>query len=418
MSSRLRFRGLCVALVVSLMPPPVAAEPGPESVEESKPKEKSSSAETGKKAKSEKKKKKQEGEKKESASGEKESGEKKEARANAPLDPETPAAGDENIPDDPVEPGQIGTGRRKTGGGGGGASLRISRTTDKGVDAIAVEFDTAASLAFDAGDYREAARLWVRGLEALPENESNHMMRSAMLMNAVTAYEQLYVESGDADMLKRAQLVVGDYLKACKKRWGNGCDRLPETADARKRMEELLARIDAASPKVQKIPPEIDTAPGGRSFNRMVRLPPAPAWIGPTFAGGLALIGGGVGLLYFAKTDDRFKTTSTDQALAGRVDWRSADTDTTGADTTSGGDTTSGTSSGSSTTVTELAPETKRDICVAFGTVAIAAGIGLVVLASLRLARHRRINGERSSVLTWSPTLGPSGGGLAVSGRF
>ncbi len=413
MSSRLRFRGLCVALMVSLMPPPVAAEPGPESAEGSKekPKEKSGSGEKSKKGKGEKKGEKK-SEKKESGSDE-----KKEARTNAPLDPETPTAGDENIPDDPVEPGQIGTGRRKTGGGGGGPSLRISRATDKGVDAIAVEFDTAASLAFDAGDYREAARLWVRGLEALPENESNHVMRSAMLMNAVTAYEQLYVESGDVEMLKRAQLVVGDYLKACKKRWGNGCDRLPETADARKRMEELLARIDSASPKVQKIPPEIDTAPGGRSFNRMVKLPPAPAWIGPTFAGGLALIGGGVGLLYFARTDDRFKTTSTDQALAARVDWRSADTDTTGADTTSGGDTTSGTS-GSSTTVTELAPETKRDICVAFGTVAIAAGIGLVVLASLRLARHRRINRERSSVLTWSPTLGPSGGGVAVSGRF
>ena len=73
-------RGLCVALVVSLAAPPVVAKPtkGKSKQEAVKPTDR-----------------------------------------NLPLDPETPAAGDENIPDDEVEPGQIKPGSRPSGKGGG-----------------------------------------------------------------------------------------------------------------------------------------------------------------------------------------------------------------------------------------------------------------------------------------------------------
>lgn len=401
MSSRLSLRGLCVVLVLSLLPPPVAAEVAPES---------DAPEASAKKSKKDKESKKNKADKAEAA-----------PKASAPLDPETPAAGDENIPDEPLEPGQLAPGRRTSGGGGSGPSLRISKTPNKGSDVVALELDAAASARFDEGNYAEAARLWGRGLEGLPENESNHMMRAVMLSNAVTANEQIFVETGDVDSLKRAQVLIADYLRVCKKRWGNGCERYPETVDAHKRMDEVLQRIDAAQPKIKKVPPEIDSAPGGRSFNRMVKLPPAPAWIGPTFAGGLVLIGGGMGLLYFASTDSRFKpVTTTDTALNSQIDWRSADTETTGDAGTTGDTTVDTTSTTGSTTGTavELAPETKGDILLAFGGLAIAAGAGLIVFASIRLARHRRINRERASVLSWSPTFGPTGGGLAVSGRF
>lgn len=391
--SRPSLRGLCVALAVvvgvgGVAVPQVAAAPAKS------------------KSKKNKKPKKQD----EAAA---------EAPASAPAESEAPDAGDGSIPEE-LEPGQVASGGRKGGGGGPGPSVGISsRKPNIGSDALAAEFDMEASAKFDQGQYVEAARLWVRALEALPENETNHMTRAAILSNAITAYEQIYVENGDIEVLKRGQLVVSDYLRACKKRHGSGCDRYPETVDARERLKSLTARIDTAQPKINKVPPEIDTAPGGRPFNRMIKLPATPAWIPPTFIGGIALAGGGAGLMYFAATDSRFDATTTDTATEStKVDFREADT--TGGDTTDGS-TDSGTTDGSSSSSAsglELSPQVKGDILFALGAFMIAAGVGLVVLSSIKLAKHRRLNRERSAVLSIVPTLNRGGGGLGLHGRF
>jgi hypothetical protein len=381
-------RGLCVALVVSLAAPPVVAKP-------TKGKQKSSKQE-----------------------------QVKPVDRNLPLDPETPQAGDEAIPDDELEPGQLAPGSRPSGkGSGGGPSVGIGRKQNIGSDALAIQFDAEATTAFDEGRYAEAARLWTRALEALAENETHHVMRAAMLLNAVTAYEQVFVETGDVEVLKRARLVVGDYLKACKKRYGSGCDRFQETYDVRKRLEELVKRIDAAAPKVQKFPPEIDTAPGGRAFNRAIDMPATPAWIGPAFAGGVAMIGGGIGLAYWARTDDRFDPVPVDDGTAewAKIEFRdshdagdSGTTGDTGTDTS--GD--SGTTGGSGLTAPEIAPEVKGDIITVVGVLLAASGVGLVILSSIKLAKHRRINRERAQSLSIVPTFNRGGAGLGISGRF
>ena len=390
--SRPSLRGLCVALAVvvgvgGVAVPQVAAAPAKSSKKPKKPKNKA----------------------KQDAP----------AAAEAPAGDEAPDAGDGSIPEE-LEPGQVASGAKSGGGGGPGPSVGISsRKPNIGSDALAAEFDMEASAKFDQGQYVEAARLWVRALEALPENETNHITRAAILANAITAYEQIYVENGDVEVLKRAQLVISDYLRACKKRHASGCDRFPETADARERLKSLSARIDTAQPKINKVPPEIDTAPGGRPFNRMIKLPATPAWIPPTFVGGIALAGGGAGLMYFAATDSRFDAATTDTANAIKIDYR--DADTTGGDTTDGstdsGTTTDGSSS-SNVSAIDLPPQVKGDIIFAFGAFMIAAGVGLVVLSSIKLAKHRRLNRERGAVLSIMPTFNRGGGGLGLSGRF
>ena len=387
--SRPSLRGLCVALAVvvgvgGVAVPQVAAAPA-------------------KSAKKSKKKAKQDAP----------------AAAEAPAGDEAPDAGDGSIPEE-LEPGQVASGTKSGGGGGPGPSVGISsRKPNIGGDALAAEFDMEASAKFDQGQYVDAARLWVRALEALPENETNHITRAAILANATTAYEQIYVENGDVEVLKRAQLVISDYLRACKKRHASGCDRFPETADARERLKSLSARIDTAQPKINKVPPEIDTAPGGRPFNRMIKLPATPAWIPPTFVGGIALAGGGAGLMYFAATDSRFDATTTDTASSIKIDYR--DADTTGGDTTDGSTdsgTTDGSGSSSSVSAVDLPPQVKGDILFALGVFMIAAGVGLVVLSSIKLAKHRRINRERGAVLSIVPTFNRGGGGLGLQGRF
>lgn len=378
-------RGLCVALVVSLAAPPVVAKPtkGKSSKQKVKPVDR-----------------------------------------NLPLDPETPAAGDEGIPDNELEPGQLAPGSRPSGkGSGGGPSVGISRKQNIGSDALAMQFDAEATAAFDEGRYAEAARLWTRGLEALAENETHHVMRAAMVLNAATTYEQVFIETGDVEVLKRAQQVLGDYVKACKKRYGTGCDRFQETYDVRKRLEELAKRIEAAAPKVQKIPPEIDTAPGGRAFNRAIDMPATPAWIGPAFAGGLAMIGGGIGLTYWARTDSRFDPVPVDDGTAewAHIQFRdTADTGDSGTTGDAGTDTTgdSGTTGGSGLTAPEIAPEVKGDIITVVGVLLAASGVGLVILSSVKLAKHRRINRERAQSLSIVPTFNRGGAGLGISGRF
>lgn len=376
-------QGLCVVLAASLMAPPVAAA-GP-----AKPKKtKTEVVPTSKNARA--------------------------------LDPDLPDAGDSQIPEAPLEPGQIQLGTRQATGAPArqGSSVQMStRKPNVGSEQLAREFDDAAAQHFDAGNYREAARLWVKALETLPENESNRPDRSAMLQNAVTAYEQLYVETGDVELLNRAHLVISDYLRVCKSRYGGSCDRYQETTDARKRLEQLLKRIEEAQPKIKKIPPEIDTAPGGRPFNRMVKLPGPPGWIGPTFAIGVGLIGGGIGLAYWAQTDARFDPVADETALKGTIRFRDMHDTGTGGDV--GGDT-GGTTGGTTTDAAsiELAPEVKGDLVTVTGVFMAAAGVGLIVLASMKLAKHRRINRERAAVLSLVPTFGPRGGGLGLSGRF
>jgi hypothetical protein len=384
-------RGLCVALVVSLAAPPVVvAAP----------------------AKGKGKGKKQE------------AAQVQPTDRNLPLDPETPAAGDEAIPDDEVEPGQIKPGSRPTGKPSGpGPSVGISRKPNIGTDALALQFDAEATAAFDAGQYPEAARLWTRALEALPENATNHVPRAAMLLNAVTAYEQVYVENGDVEVLKRAQLVIGDYLRACKKRYGSGCDRYQETVDVRKRLDELVKRIDAAAPKIKKVPPEIDTAPGGRAFNRGVKLPPTPAWIGPAFAGGIALTGGGIALAYWAETDYDTKEEAKAKAEMAenvKIHFREeGDSGTTGdgGDTGDTGDT-GGTTGSTGLTAPEIPEYVKGNLLTALGVLMAASGVGLVVLSSIKLAKHKRLNRERASSLSLVPTFNRGGAGIGLSGRF
>ncbi|PCC75006.1 hypothetical protein SAMN02745121_03787 [Nannocystis exedens] len=383
--SRRPLHGLCVVLAASLIAPPVAAKPA-----------KKQAAPAGT------------------------------ASTSRPIDPDMPDAGDEAIPDAPLEEGQVAPGARATSGSGpkNSSGITMSRKPNVGSDTLALQFDAEASARFDEGNYREAARLWVKALDALSENETNHAIRSAMLLNAVTAYEQLYVETGEVDMLKRGQLIIADYLKACKKRYGSACDRYPETMDARKRLEEVMKRIDEAQPKIKKIPPEIDTAPGGRPYNREITQPAAPAWIGAAFAVGVVAGGGGAALIYWSRTHE-FKKSSSELAAEGaaesaligfRDEGDTGDTGDTGTDTGDMG-TDTGTT-GTAATQIELSSKVRADIALAAGVFLAAAGLGLIILGSVKLAKHRRINRERASVLSVFPALTPGGGGLGLSGRF
>jgi hypothetical protein len=324
------------------------------------------------------------------------------ASTPTPADSEEPDAGDGNIADEPLEPGQLGpaSGAKKP------AATRVTGGSSKGTRRSSVEqgleLSDQADVAFDAGDYLGASRLYAKALELLSENESNHMTRSVVLANVVTTHEQLYASTGELAHLRTALRLIQEYLRACKTKHGNGCERYPETQEARARLIALNKRIEEAVPLRKRIPPEIDTAPGGKPYDLAIEQPGAPGWIGPAIAGGILLAGGGAAVIYYAATADQFgpiypregETTDTDGT---------ADTD--------------GTDSSSAASI-DLTPEQRGKLLIGVGAFLAAAGLGFAVLGSLRLAKHRRLNRQRAESLAVVPSFGRGSAGLALTGRF
>ena len=337
------------------------------------------------------------------------------APSDAPAD--GPDAGDGDIPDEPLEPGQLG--RAGRGDATATATATPARTLpasrpNRGSVEVGLELSDQADRAFDSGDYVLSARLYSKSLEMISENETNHMTRSVVLANAVTSYQQLYASTREVSHLRTAQRILQEYLRACKTKHGVGCERFAETQEARARLLQINSEIDVAAPIRQKIPPEIGAAPGGKPYDLTVQLPPPPSWIIPTIVGGLAIAGGGSALIYYAATADKYGpiynrdgTTTGDSSTDGSADTDGSDTD--------GSSTTTTTSSADSI---ELAPETKGKLLIGVGAFLAAAGIGLVVLGGMRLAKHRRLNRERAQTLAIVPSFGRGSAGLTLTGRF
>jgi hypothetical protein len=327
------------------------------------------------------------------------------APTGVPTDSEEPDAGDGNIPDEPLEPGQLGP-----ASGGASESKPVTRITGGGTPPRrnsveqGLELSDQGDVAFDAGDYLGASKLYGRALDLLSENESNHVTRAVILANAVTTHEQLYATTGDIDHLRVAQRLMQDYLKACKTKHGIGCERYSETQETRTRLLALSKRIEEARPLSKKIPPEIDTAPGGKPYDLAVDQPSPPGWIGPAIAGGILLAGGGAAVIYYAATADKFGPIYQREGEVADTDG-SADTD--------------GTDSSSTTATTiDITPEMRGKLLIGVGAFMAAAGLGFAVLGSLRLAKHRRLNRSRAQSLAVVPAFGRGSAGLALSGRF
>lgn len=340
-----------------------------------------------------------------------------------PAKPATEApAGDENIPVEteegerkPLEAGRGSSGAVQS------ASFRIGK---KGSHEAGLELAAMGDAAFDAENYGEAARLYTKALELLSENETNHVQRSVILANCITSYEQVYATTREVDHLRTAQRILQEYLRACKNKHGTGCDRYIETQEARARLQSVMAEIDIAAPRRNRIPPEIDRAPGGKPFDIAVKLPPAPSWIAPTMVGGVLVAGGGAALMYYAATDEQYgpiydrafadtADTTTDTGLDTTTD---TSTDGTVDTTTDGTDT--GASGGSTVSGLELPPETKGKILIGLGAFLAAAGIGFVILGAMGISKHRRANRRRAQALALSPSFGRGSAGLSLTGRF
>ncbi|MEZ4449795.1 MAG: hypothetical protein R3B09_09955 [Nannocystaceae bacterium] len=280
--------------------------------------------------------------------------------------------------------------------------------------------DARAREAFDAGDYRSAADAWARALGSMEESPATHMTRAVMLQNAIISYKQVYLESQERTVLLDAQQLLRNYLGECKRVYRELCEPQDETAQARVALEEISAKVDETEDLTPKrMPPEYNTVIGGKPVDVTRAKPPVPRPITLALVGGALLAGGGAALVYWGKTNPDFQPVDTDTDSSAFDLEDRADTDS-GSDSSDSSDSSGGTSGGSTSSNLQsytFSGEEKGKLAIGFGAFALAAGVGFLILGSIQLAKHRRIN-KRESTLAITPSIGPRGGGMVVQGRF
>ena len=334
----------------------------------------------------------------------------------------------------PAAPEDVGSDASPSDGAGEDAAAEgaIPPPADETFIEDPILLDSQARAAFDAQDYLSAAIRWEQAAEITEENDDNHLMRVVMVLNAVTAYEQVFAETGDLGNLDRARDLMRAYLKSCKEAYTpTGCNGFSETNEVRARLQSVNEEILAYTPpKVVRVPPEGDVAVGGRPFDRTYEPYPLPPWSVLSVFIGAASIAGGTAMIIHG-TNPKFAVA--DDGTAGELSARDGGTGTgttgtgtgTGTGTTGGGTTggtTGGTGTGTGSTGTstlgefELPPETKGRLLIGFGSLIAALGVGMIVYGGISLAKYRRIN--RRERVAFTPSLGRTGAGFSISGRF
>ena len=316
---------------------------------------------------------------------------KKDKKAEEEPSAEAPSEGAESVEAEPAE-------------------APLEPETEEPAGPTGADYDVQARAAFDGGNYRTAGELWTLALDETPEGKKTHIDRYVMLINGVNAYKQVYAETNEQEALYSGRSMIHAYMRACKSAYDVRCNGYSETDDARVILAEVQELIDnSEDTKVRRGPPEYNTAVGGRPLDVSQRRDPLPKWTLVATIGGVAVIGGGAYLLYWARTQPRFQTDSTDETAIARF----AEEDDGTGDTGDTGDT--GTTT-TSTTAATLSDETKGKMYTTLGIGGIAVGVGFIVLGALGIRKHRRINRRENVAL--SPSLGPCGGGLLLQGRF
>ena len=132
-----------------------------------------------------------------------------------------------------------------------------------------------------------------------------------MIVANASLLEQLYATGHEVEHLRRAQRVLQEYLRVCKTKYGNSCERYPETQESRARLQQINASIEVAMPVRPRSRRRSAPPPGGKPYDLTVKVPPTPAWIAPTIVGGIMLAGGGAALIYYSATADKPTARST-----------------------------------------------------------------------------------------------------------
>jgi len=201
--------------------------------------------------------------------------------------------------------------------------------------------------AFDLADYGDALVAWRKAYAMLPQDEASRVIASRLVYNISEAEAKAYAVDRDVTHLRKAKLLLEDYIAEHERLYGNDAQATQERADARLRLAELTRQLEeaerGAAVAPAPTPSPVAPAPGTSGVKdylaeaklmRLRELKADPA-VAPDYrhargliAGGWATFGVGAGVLVIGAptvalanlTDEaRDASTSEDYALDNRA---------------------------------------------------------------------------------------------------
>lgn len=238
---------------------------------------------------------------------------------------------------------------------------------------------------FDTYDYSGAAELWTEAYGRLDDSPEHRVVRNDLVYNIATAQERAYELDGDLARLRQARALLAKFLENYEELVEDSPEKAAEIEKVQGRIQQLDQRIASGQPPADTASPPpapaLDPAQAEKLAIRQQRaqvrdllqtdpeLAPRYRKGRGMFAGGIAMIvAGGISTFGFVGLASEFR-----------------------------------------------GPKIAGGVVGSLGVAVLGGGIALAVIGSKHKREAQAEAYERVSVL---PTLGPTGGDLAVRVRF
>lgn len=108
---------------------------------------------------------------------------------------------------------------------------------------------------FETADYEEALALWKEAYALLPESADTQVIRNALVYNISEAQVKAYEINRNVTHLRKAKLLLDDYLARHRQLYGDDEKAVKERSDARDRLREVEKMIEEAEARGEEATP-------------------------------------------------------------------------------------------------------------------------------------------------------------------
>ncbi len=114
---------------------------------------------------------------------------------------------------------------------------------------------------FETADYEQALALWKQAYSLLPDSEDAHVVRNALVYNISEAQIKAYEINRNVTHLRKAKLLLEDYLNTHRQLYGDDAEATKERSGARDRLRQVEKMLTEAEAKGEKATPIGPTEP-------------------------------------------------------------------------------------------------------------------------------------------------------------
>lgn len=127
---------------------------------------------------------------------------------------------------------------------------------------------------FETAEYQEALALWKQAYEMLPDTPETRPIRHALVYNISEAEVQAYEVTKNIAHLRKAKILLQDYLTEHEALHGAGEAAVKERSGARARLKDVSDKLSLAEAAGETATPIDDTPPATEPAAQPVAAPP------------------------------------------------------------------------------------------------------------------------------------------------